>query len=118
MKNPSTNPESTILGRLYDVVRERQHTPRPDSYVASLLQKGPEAIREKIAEETDELLEASRSSLKHAIIHETADLWFHTIVLLGHHEVTPAAVYRELARRWGRSGLKKDTDAPKGCHGN
>ncbi len=99
--------ENDILSSLYQVVLDRRNNPRPDSYVAALLKKGPEAIHAKISEETGELIEASRRSSPDEIIHEMADLWFHTVVLLGTSEIEPAAVYRELELRWGRSGLQE-----------
>jgi phosphoribosyl-ATP pyrophosphohydrolase/phosphoribosyl-AMP cyclohydrolase len=67
----------------------------------------------KVAEEAGEVLLASKNGKREEIIHEAADLLFHTLVVLGYHDVTPEDVYQELANRYGRSGLsrKKPPDA-------
>jgi len=107
MKKMSTNSGCDILSRLYEVVLDRRRAPSEKSYVASLLQEGAEKIHAKIAEESGEVLDASHRGSRTDIIHETADLWFHCIVLLGHHGIAPADIYRELERRWGTSGLEE-----------
>lgn len=103
----SINKKDDILSKLYDVVQDRKQNPAPDSYVSSLMQKGKGEIHSKISEEADELIDASQKASRDDIIHEMADLWFHCMVLLGSHNIPPDEIYRELARRWGRSGLKK-----------
>lgn len=108
MKKISTksNNDSHILNKLYQVVQERKRNPQSDSYVALLLQKGRDTIHAKVTEEADELIDASHRGLKKDIIHEMSDLWFHCMVLLGFWDIEPAAIYQELSKRWGRSGLK------------
>ncbi len=106
MKRMSINKKDDILSKLYDVVQDRRQNPRPDSYVSSVLQEGREKIHSKISEETGELIVASQKASRDDIIHEMADLWFHCVVLLGSWDIQPSAVYQELARRWGRSGLE------------
>ena len=103
----STTPESDIFDRLYAVIRDRAGTPRADSYVSGLLCRGPDAIHAKIDEESAELTEASTQRNRDAIVHEAADLWFHTMVLLGYHEIEPSRIRAELERRWGTSGLQE-----------
>ena len=103
MKKMST--ENDILAELYTVVRSRCSTPSASSYVTALLQAGPDALHAKIAEEASELAGASASKDRTSIIHEAADLWFHCMVLLGHHGIHPREIYEELRQRRGISGL-------------
>jgi len=105
MKNQSTKNDARILDSLYSVMQERKASLSPDSYVASLFMKGIEKMHAKIAEESGELIEASRQAHRAGIIHETADLVFHTMVLLGQWDISPDEIYGELERRWGVSGM-------------
>jgi phosphoribosyl-ATP pyrophosphohydrolase len=107
MKNQSTKSDAAILDRLYEVIQQRKESPCPDSYVASLFIKGTKKIHAKIAEEAGELVEASELGNREHIVHETADLIFHTMVLLGQWGIQPEEIYAELARRWGISGIKE-----------
>jgi phosphoribosyl-ATP pyrophosphohydrolase len=75
------------------------------SYVASLMAKGEDAILRKVLEEATETLLASKEGDKLHVIRETADLWFHTMVLLAWHGVGPEDVLAELQRREGLSGI-------------
>lgn len=109
----STTPEADIFERLHAVIRDRAGTPRADSYVSGLLCRGLDAIHGKIVEESGELIDASHRQNREAIIHEAADLWFHTLVLLGHHEIDPARIRAELERRWGTSGLTEKAGRAK-----
>ena len=74
------------------------------SYVASLYAKGVDAIAKKIGEEATETVIAAKNSDDAALVYEVADLWFHTLVLLAHRGLQPAAVLAELERRVGTSG--------------
>ncbi len=102
-------PTSTdLLARLADTLATR----RPDrggdpesSYVARLLAKGPDAFLKKIGEEATELVMAAKDGVPERIVSETADLWFHSLVLLTHYNLRPEDVLQELARREGLSGL-------------
>ncbi|MDE0285060.1 MAG: phosphoribosyl-ATP diphosphatase [Gammaproteobacteria bacterium] len=94
-----------IIHELADVLIERKGGDPETSYVASLYEKGRAGILEKIEEESWELVEAATAGEAQAVIHETADLWFHTLVLLSHLNVHPAEVFSELERRFGQSGL-------------
>jgi phosphoribosyl-ATP pyrophosphohydrolase len=107
MKKQSTKSDAAILDRLYSVILERKAHPRSDSYVASLFDKGTAKMHAKIAEESAELIEASQQASREGIIHETADLIFHTMVLLGQWEIRPDDIYAELESRWGFSGIKE-----------
>ena len=101
----------SILERLTIILEERRHADPSTSYVAGLHEKGVNKILEKIGEEATEVIlaakEAEFSGNAEELVRETADLWFHTMVLLGHMESSPAAVLEELERRFGTSGLEE-----------
>lgn len=96
-----------ILTRLAEVIEDRKSAAPEGSYVASLYGKGLDAILKKIGEEATELVIAAKNDSARQIIHETADLWFHTLVLLAAQNLGPRAVLDELERRCGRSGLEE-----------
>lgn len=88
------------IQKLYQTILDRKvNPPLKDSYTYSLLKGGIHEILGKIEEECNELKEASHSGIRKDIIWEVADLWYHTLVLLGYHEITPQEIYSELARR-------------------
>ncbi len=93
-----------IIHELAEVLIERKGGDPASSYVADLYAKGRAGILEKIEEESWELVEAATTGEPKAVIHETADLWFHTLVLLSHLNVHPAEVFSELERRFGTPG--------------
>ena len=101
----------SILERLTIILEERRHADPSTSYVAGLHEKGVNKILEKIGEEATEVIlaakEAESSGNVEELVRETADLWFHTMVLSGHMESSPAAVLEELERRFGTSGLEE-----------
>jgi len=97
--------DETILERLADVIETRRGADPATSYVAKLFAGGQDAILKKIGEEATETIMASKDGDKLHILAETADLWFHSLVLLAHHGLRPGDVLAELARREGRSGL-------------
>ncbi len=107
MKKTSIKNDAGILKNIYTVVVDRKLNRPQDSYVAGLLESGGAKIHEKLSEETAELIDASQGADIQNIIHETADVLFHTIVLLGHHGIAPEAVYTELYKRWGVSGIQE-----------
>jgi phosphoribosyl-ATP pyrophosphohydrolase len=76
-----------------------------NSYVANLFSKGEDAILKKIGEEATEVLLAAKSDDAQHLVYETADLWFHCMVLLAQHNLSAQDVLQELARREGVSGL-------------
>ena len=96
-----------ILLRLGRVIAERRNADPSNSYVASLFAKGPDAVMRKVAEEAAETLLASRDGDKLHIVRETADLWFHSLVLLAAHGLGPEDVLAELRRREGTSGISE-----------
>jgi phosphoribosyl-ATP pyrophosphohydrolase len=94
-----------VLARLADVVEARRGADPDKSYVARLLSKGPDSFLKKIGEEATETVMAAKDGDKLKIINETADLWFHCLVMLAHYDLRPEEVLTELARREGLSGL-------------
>lgn len=96
-----------ILSRLADTLEARKTADPRTSYVSSLYAKGLDAILKKVAEEAAETIMAAKDGVAERVVYETADLWFHTLVLLAHQGVHPQAVLAELARREGMSGLEE-----------
>jgi phosphoribosyl-ATP pyrophosphohydrolase len=95
---------SDVLTQLAAVLEARKGAAADSSYVASLYAKGLDAILKKIGEEATETVLAAKSGDRAKIIHETADLWFHTLVLLAQQGLTPQDILSELERRFGVSG--------------
>jgi phosphoribosyl-ATP pyrophosphohydrolase/phosphoribosyl-AMP cyclohydrolase len=95
-----------MLEKVYQTILERKQTPQADSYVSSLFEGGADRILKKVVEEAGEVLLGSKAGKRDEIIHEVADLWFHTLVVLGYHEIGPGEIYQELANRFGKSGLR------------
>lgn len=91
-----------IIQQVFEVIRDRQAHPKADSYVSGLFEKGQDQILKKVGEETAELVVASKNGKIDEIIYELADLWFHTLVLLGYHGITPSELARELRKRFGK----------------
>jgi len=96
---------SDTLARLAEVLEQRKQADPDGSYVAGLYQKGLDAILKKIGEEATETVMAAKDGDRDKIIYETADLWFHCLVLLAQQGLHPDDVTRELERRFGLSGL-------------
>jgi phosphoribosyl-ATP pyrophosphohydrolase len=94
-----------VLERLADVIESRRGADPDESYVARLFARGDDQILKKIGEEATETVMAAKDRDANKIINETADLWFHCMIMLAHHGLRPAAVLAELARREGISGL-------------
>jgi len=102
-----SNSSDDILGRVADTVASRRGGDPERSYVARLLHKGEDAILKKIGEEATETIMAAKDGDPAHIVAETADLWFHTLVMLTHYGLSHADVLAELARREGLSGLEE-----------
>ncbi len=94
-----------VLTALTEILEQRKSAAPDSSYVATLYAKGNDAILKKVGEEATEVVIAGKSGDKADLIYETADLWFHTLVLLAHHGLKPEDVLNELRRRFGLSGL-------------
>lgn len=104
---------SEILQRLTETLEARKQAAPDTSYVAKLFCKGEDAILKKVGEEATEVVLASKSGDKTHLVYETADLWFHTMVLLAHHGLSAQDVLNELARREGLSGIVEKNSRPK-----
>ena len=102
-----------ILIELARVLEERKNANPEDSYVAGMYDKGLDAILKKIGEETTETVMAAKDGDKEQIVYETADLWFHTLVLLAQQGLGPNDVLSELARRFGISGIEEKASRNK-----
>ncbi len=96
-----------ILEQLAAVIEARRGGDPDTSYVARLLQRGEDAILKKVGEEATEAVMAGKDGSPERIIAETADLWFHCLIMLAHYGLGPAQVLDELARRAGTSGLEE-----------
>lgn len=94
-----------ILARLADTLEARKEADPQSSYVARLYAKGLDAILKKVAEEAAETIMAAKDGEREKIVYETADLWFHTLVLLAREGIRPEEILGELARREGLSGI-------------
>jgi phosphoribosyl-ATP pyrophosphohydrolase len=98
---------SDVLQQLAQVLEERKQAEPDSSYVAKLYAKGLDAILKKIGEEATETVMAAKDGEADKIVYETADLWFHSLVLLAHQGLGPDDVLKELERRFGLSGLEE-----------
>ena len=98
---------SDALNKLAAVIEARKTASTRDSYVAGLLDRGMNAILKKVGEEAAETIIAAKDDDDGQLVHETADLWFHTLVMLAARDLGPADVLAELERRLGMSGLEE-----------
>ena len=96
--------QSEVLAELARVLEARKQADPAQSYVASLYAGGVDAVAAKIREEAEETVEAAKTGTDAELIRETADLWFHSLVLLSLMNIPPAEVLTELQRRFGVSG--------------
>ncbi len=99
--------DGEILRRLGETIAARKRADPSASYVSSLFAKGEDAILKKLAEEAAETVLAAKGGDKLHLVRETADLWFHSLVLLAWHGLAPQDVLDELERREGVSGLEE-----------
>jgi phosphoribosyl-ATP pyrophosphohydrolase len=100
-----------IIKQLAEVLEQRKQSSADDSYVASLYQKGLNKILEKVGEESVETILAARDAEQTGdnskVVYETADLWFHSLVMLSHLDIDVDEILKELERRFGLSGLEE-----------
>ncbi|SHE21204.1 phosphoribosyl-ATP diphosphatase [methanotrophic endosymbiont of Bathymodiolus puteoserpentis (Logatchev)] len=104
---------SDVLTELAAILEQRKQESADSSYVASLYAKGLDAILKKIGEEATETVIAAKDGNKEQIVYETADLWFHCMVMLADQELSPDDVLNELQRRFGLSGLTEKAQRNK-----
>jgi len=98
---------NNTLHKLAQILEQRKRAEPDTSYVAGLYAAGMDAILKKVGEEASELIIAAKDNDKSAIIHETADLWFHTLVMLAQSGLGPEDILAELEKRFARSGLEE-----------
>ena len=98
---------SDVLSQLAVVLESRKSADPESSYAASLFEAGLDRILKKVGEEAAETIIAAKNGERSAMVHETADLWFHTLVMLAHEGLGPEDVLGELNRRFGLSGLEE-----------
>lgn len=106
---------SDVLIELAAILEQRKSASSAESYVASLHAKGLNKILEKVGEEATETILAAKeyenakgaADERQAVINETADLWFHSMVMLSHLELGPEQVLEELRKRFTISGLEE-----------
>ncbi len=104
---------SDVVTELAVILEQRKNSSASESYVASLHEKGLNRILQKIGEESTETIlaakecEGNNEAGKQAVIKETADLWFHTMVMLSHLNLGPQQVLEELEKRFTISGLEE-----------
>ncbi|OUR65697.1 phosphoribosyl-ATP diphosphatase [Methylophaga sp. 42_25_T18] len=104
---------SDTLTKLAEVLEARKNADPDSSYVASLYKAGTDKILKKLGEEATETVIAGKGGDRDEIIYETADLWFHSLVLLAHNDINPQAVLDELDRRFGLSGIEEKASRSK-----
>jgi len=104
---------SDVLDRLAELLEQRKSADPQSSYVAKLYAKGMDSILKKVGEEATETIIAAKDGDKSQIIYETADLWFHTLVMLAQAGLKPQDVLDELARREGLSGIDEKAQRVK-----
>jgi phosphoribosyl-ATP pyrophosphohydrolase/phosphoribosyl-AMP cyclohydrolase len=102
-----------ILDAVYHVIQDRRRNPSEKSYVHSLFTKGLDKILSKIGEEATETAVAGKGGERDEIVYEVADLFFHTLILLGYYDLPPERIYAELRRRFGLSGIEEKESRTK-----
>lgn len=104
---------SDVLARLGELLEQRKSADPASSYVAKLYAKGLDSILKKIGEEATETVIAAKGGKRDDVIYETADLWFHTMVMLSYADIKPQEILDELARREGLSGIAEKESRTK-----
>src|SRR5204863_4193483 len=99
-----------VIADLYATLQERKRADASSSYVARLYRDGIDAILKKVGEEAAETIIAAKNTDRAALVHELADLWFHSLVLMAAKDVPLTDLTDELARRRGRSGLDEKAE--------
>lgn len=96
-----------ILDGVLRIIAARKASPQPGSYTTKLFEAGQDKILKKVAEEAGEVLLAAKGGKREEIVYEVADLLFHTLMVLGYHDLSLHEVYEELGKRYGKSGLRQ-----------
>ena len=103
---------NTILKKLTETLEARKKDDPSKSYTASLYRDGLEAILKKVNEEAFETIIAARQGDNKELVHEVADLWFHTLILMAHKNLSVEDILNELSRREGTSGIEEKESRP------
>ena len=112
MNGPIQADRGDVLAALAAVIEQRRTADPAKSYVARMFARGNDAMLKKIGEEATEVVIAAKGGDRAQIVHEMADLWFHSLLVLGAHGIAPAEVLEELRRREGLSGLDEYAARP------
>lgn len=106
-----------VINDLYEVIQDRRLNPVEGSYTNYLFEKGQDKILKKVGEEAVETVIASKNQEKKEIVYEMGDLWYHCLVLLAYHNITPEELFNELMSRrkggnyhkfTGKTGVRPD----------
>ena len=108
----STEAHGAILENVLRIIAARKAAPQAGSYTTKLFEAGHDKILKKVAEEAGEVLIAAKGGKKEEIVYEVADLLFHTLMVLGYHDVSLREIYEELGKRYGKSGLRQPEGKP------
>lgn len=108
-KQKSSEAHGGILESVLRIIATRKASPQPGSYTSKLFEAGHDRILKKVAEEAGEVLIAAKGGKREEIVYEVADLLFHTLMILGYHDLSLHEVYEELGTRYGKSGLRPPT---------
>jgi len=115
--NQHSEDTTQVLAELTKVLEQRKTASADSSYVASLHHKGLNKILEKVGEECTETILAAKDveteGGKEHLIYETADLWFHSLVMLSHLDLGAEDILKELAKRFDLSGLDEKANRSK-----
>ncbi len=104
---------ATILNDLYNVIQDRKLNPVEGSYTNYLFRHGQDKILKKIGEEATETVIASKNSDRDEILYEMADLWYHCLVLLAYHNISPNDLLGVLQSRRKGGAYHKFIDPDK-----
>ena len=108
---------ATVLNDLYNVIQDRKLNPVEGSYTNYLFDKGQDKILKKVGEEAVETVIASKNQAPEEVLYEMGDLWYHCLVLLAYHKLTPDQLLNELMSRrkggsyhqfTGKTGVRPD----------
>jgi phosphoribosyl-ATP pyrophosphohydrolase/phosphoribosyl-AMP cyclohydrolase len=108
VEEPTQDAAGGILESVLRTILARRSHPQAGSYTTKLFEGGHDKILKKVAEEAGEVLLASKGGKKEEIVYEVADLFFHTLMVLGYHGLSLQDIYDELGRRFGKSGLRPE----------
>lgn len=87
------------IEELFAIIQTRKKVLPTDSYVSSLFKQGTNAISQKVGEEAVEVIIAATSENKKRVVEETADLWFHTLIMLANCNISVSEILQELEKR-------------------